>query len=55
MLRVCPSVPEGITLCGADGVAVIAVSQGLGEIFSKKTYADHDAIADTSVNCQTIT
>jgi hypothetical protein len=36
MLRVCPGVPEGITLCGADGVTVLAVNQGLGKEKSRK-------------------
>jgi hypothetical protein len=36
MLRVCPGAPEGIALCGADGVAVLAVNQGLGKENSRK-------------------
>ena len=53
MFRVCPGVTEGITLCIADVVAVLAVSQKLTGI-TGKTYADHAANADTSVSCQTI-
>ena len=56
MFRVCPGVPEGITLCIADVVAVLTVSQIYLFIFGgkEKTYADHAAKADINVGCQTI-
>ena len=54
MFRVCPGVPEGITLCIADVVAVLTVNQFFFWGGKEKTYADHAAKAYINAGCQTI-
>ena len=54
MFRVCPGVPKSITLCAAEGVAILVLSQTLRRKKMKKTYEDHDANADNRVSCQPI-